>query len=270
MYYIVLFAIYSLVLLAFIPALKKPGNINSVKARKRLAREMLKGLSKWDVKNRKKRVKVLPLSYRVLYLSWYITNISLFIVVPILLIAFRSYVMEALYAPETTIYFLHMSEDSVSLYVLFFFGIFLGMVLSMGFSYLTYTKTIERADAIYQTGSFQTYPKKFILWLAFITIVIVLPIAIMCFNSYRLLTENEIIIKRAYSFSARVYPYSEIDFVEQRRHSIPRGNLESFSYVFYTKDGEMLPSIDIGGRHRALAILLETISENDIEIHENG
>ena len=270
MYYIVLFAVYFLVLLAFIPALKKPRDIDSEKARRKLAVEMLKRLSKSDRKDRRKRAKVLPRTHRVLYLSWYMTGISIFLIAPMFVSSFRSYIMEALYAPETTFFFVHHDEGSFSQYIFPFAGIALGMVLSMGLSYLTYTKTIERADVVYKLCSFQNCTKRFNIRLAFITIAIMFPIAVMSFNSYRLLTENEIVIKCAYSFSAGVYPYSEIGYVEQIRRGLPRRNYESFTFVFHTKDGKKLPSINIGDGHRVLAVLLEALRENDVDIYESG
>ena len=201
--------------IAFLAFIKRNGIDMNVKAESKetFHREKAKGLSKSDVSARKQRVKILPLYQRGLYWIWFFLNISFFVLFPAVLAMSRGFLMKKWFISDAVLYF---SDDKFSLIVIFFAGMFFGVSLSIGFSYITYTKTIAKADALYSMGSFQVYPKLFNFILALIGVVIMLPILIFSYNNYQYFTMDEMIQKPVFSFTEKVYPYSDIEYIEKK------------------------------------------------------
>lgn len=259
MYYIVSYIIYFLTLLILFRILRKPGDIDGAKAKDRFVTEMYKGLSKSDLKNRKKRVKSLRLYERFLYRLWFTFCIILLFAVPLLLIALRIFIQKKFYIPNFVIFYSNDSIDTPSAIVLLFGGMFLGAVISVGFSYLTYTDTIRKADKIYQTGSFQTYPFKFNIFMSFIIVLIVFPIMITSFNCYLFCTEDEIVEKSAFSLNENRYEYSNVSYIEQKTYTD-----DKIEYIAFMDNGKKLTIYD-GFDDEAV---LNVLHEYNIDIHQ--
>ena len=259
MYYTVSFTIYFILVLilciAFLLFKKKNDEEKNAKLEyaKTFVVEMEKGLSKSDVKSRKQRVKILPIYVRALYWIWFFITISFFIVFPAVLALARGVLIQQWFAPDTAIEF---SDNSISLLVIFFAGMLFGVSLSIGFSYLTYTRTIAKADAVYRMGSFQVYPKQLNFIIALIAVVTMLPILIFSFNNYQYFTEEEMVQKPVFAFSEKKYPYSEIEFIEKKIYT--DGEVSTIAHLQSNKKIELY-SVPIDSDNPELHYLIESL-----------
>lgn len=203
-----------------------------------LRREAYKGLSKSDVKYRKKRVKNLPLFDRFLYWLWFSSIIFLLCIgFPILPSVFRWLIIKYAVCPEGTI-FLHISGGSH-----FAFGVgsfFLGIPFLVAYSYLTNRGRLRKADLVYQMGSFQEYPKKMNIAVSAICGLIGLIIMIIPCNSYQYCTKDEIVNKSAFSINKTVYTAEQIDYAEEIKtmRTEKDGSYTYYRYKIITKDGD--------------------------------
>lgn len=209
---------------------------------------MMKGLSKSDVKYRKKRVKVLPFSQRFLYRIWVAACISFIFLIPITLMVSQYFVMNALYIPEAAVCV--MAHGGVSA-VLVFAGLFIGVVISIGFSYLTYSEKIKKVDLLYSIGSFQSYPKTANVFICFFLVLIMFPVVVFSYNSYTFCTEEEIVVKSAFAFTEKTYQFSEVTHITKKVFS--DGKRSYFAHtergkeikIFYGKEDEAEGLIDV-------------------------
>jgi len=273
MYYIIAFAVYIVTLSALMLAFKKLPNKKRMFAK---AAGSYTAAMKESTRSRNSRryrkmkrartKKALPLSHRFLYRLWMVFCISLFIIIPVAIWASRDFVMGTLYAPPDVVTFSY-GDNSPTIMVLLFAGMVLGIVLSMGFSYLTYIPTIRNADAVYQTGSFQTYSVKFNILLAFLLLLISLPPLIMSYNAYRYTTEDAIVVKPAFAFTERIYPFSEVDFVERRR----TGRTDSLTrdYIAVMQNGTRV-RLHSGNTRQDLSGLYAVFEMHGIEVINAG
>lgn len=158
----------------------------------------------------------------------------------------RPAVVKTLLISKPIIYF---NDNNLSIMVLFFGGMILGTAMSVGFSYLTYTDTIRKADQLYRMGSWQTYPLKFNILLSFICVLIAFPAVTMGYMSYQYCTQDEIVLKSAFSVSETRYDYSDITYVEQKTYK--NGNI---SYSAHADNGKRFEIYSGNGNPEMLRI----------------
>ncbi len=115
MYYLVSLFIYILIVFLFILYLKKPDIIEKQQFKEIFTKEMMKGLTKSDIRLRKKRVKVLPFFQRVLYWIWFSSIIAMLVLPAGVLCIVRYYIIDFCFVPESALY---IDLNSPSLLVL--------------------------------------------------------------------------------------------------------------------------------------------------------
>ncbi len=237
MYYIICFLIVLIWSLAAIYFAKLPIQEETRAFLNTLQHEAYKGLSKSDVKYRKKRVKNLPLFDRFLYWLWFWSLIFLLCIgFPLLPSVLRWLVIKYAVCPEGTI-FLHIPEGSHLAFICgsFFFGI----PFLVAYSYLTNRGRLRKADFVYQMGSFQEYPKKMNIVLSAICGLLGLLIMILPCNSYQYCTKSEIVNKSAFSIHETVYRTGQIDYAEEIETTRTEKDraITSYKYKIITEDG---------------------------------
>ena len=247
--------IYFLIVIIFVLYFKKPDKNEYRQFKEVFTKEMMKGQIKSDVKSRKKRVKVLPLYQRCLYLLWFSSIITMIFLPAVVLSIARVYLIDLFFVPENAFC---IDVNSPSLLV---FGIgvfFAGIPLLVAYSYLTNRGVIRKADLLYQLGSFQEYPKKANIYISGILLLIGLPLMIFGFNSYRYFNDKQIVVKSALSISEAVYSYSDVNYIE---HSYYKDDTSGYSIVI--KNGKSLTlNEDISLNPK----FIKTINDNHIEI----
>lgn len=174
--------------------------------------------------------KVLPLYQRFLYWLWFGSNVALIILPAIAFTLLRYYLIERLYIHDLAISF--MSGGGVD--IVFAVGSFMvGIPILVGYSYLTNRGIIQKADKLYQLGSFQEYPKRANIFICAVLLAIGLPIFILSFNSYSYITPEKIGIKSTFSIDEKTYEYSDIIYMEKKIYS--NG---AFKYKAHFKDNK--------------------------------
>lgn len=257
MYYLISFLIYFLIVLLFVLYIKKPKKKEQGQFIDTFNKEMMKGLSKSDVKSRKKRVKVLPLSQRFLYWIWFTSLVSMILLPTVVLSITRYFMIDFLFVPENA-FCIDLNSPS-----LFAFGagvFFAGIPFLVAYSYLTNRGVIKKADLLYQMGSFQEYPKRANIFISWILLIIGFPLMILGFNSYRYFNEDQIVVKSALSINETVYSYSDVDYIE---HSFYRDDTSDYTIVI--KNGKTLTLYDDISLDPKF---INIINENHIEIKD--
>lgn len=256
MYYILFIMLYALLLYLFKISVKYSVKEESSFSKSKLINETLKGLSKRDVKYRRKRIKALPFYKRFLYKAWYISVIFLLIILPVLLCAIRRLIIKAL-IPTYVTYF---ETDILATSVFLIGGLLIGVPITLVYSYLTNRGIIKQADLIYQLGSFQEYPKKVNIILSWLCVLIGLLIVFLPCNCYRYCTDDKIGIKKVFSLSEQAYTYPEINYVEK---VISGSEAVKSRYTFFTQDGESF----ILGENVTGDVIDNLLCEKDIEVY---
>lgn len=234
MYYIISLIIYisSLLFLVFLFKKYKNEKIPGKREEEKYVADVLKELNISHIKSRKKRMKALPLSDRILYRLWSLTTIALIIIVPAAIYLTQSFVIKWLYVPEDAIFF---RTNEIVLTVSLLSGAFLGAPIACGFSYLTYSENIKRAAALDRGLTFQPYSKIGNIILCFLTILIAVPVLVMCYNNYTYCTDEVIVKKPVLAFSENRYSYYDVELIEQETYS--DGKVE---YAARMKTGEKI------------------------------
>ena len=209
------------------------------------------------IRSRKKRVKSLPLYQRFVYWLWFCSIVILIFIQPVLFSVIRYYFIKSFYLPENCIYF---ETGPLSDLAFMFAGFLCGIPLMVAFSYLTNRGIVKEADALYELGSFQEYPRIISLILSIVLLVVGLPIGIMSFNNYRYCTDDQIGIKSSFSFTVKKYDYFEIQCVNRRKYT---GN--TFDYMIRLKNGKELHLAD-GVHHQTNESLNDLFRLKGIEI----
>jgi hypothetical protein len=255
MYYLISFLLYFLILFLIVITFRKPHKDENRKFKKVFIQEMMKGLSKSDVRSRKKRVKVLPLYQRILYWLWFTSVMTLIFLPMIVLSIARYYILEFFFIPDHAF---NIDFNTPSLLV-FGVGVFLaGIALAVAYSYLTNRGIIREADMLYQLGSFQEYPKKANVFISGILLAVGLPLMILGFNSCRYFTHDEIVVKSALSINEKTYLFSDVEYI---KHSLYVD--DTTSYTFVIKNGK---SITLFEDITINPEFMETIADHNIEI----
>jgi len=224
-YYLISFLLYFLILFLIVITFRKPHEDENRKFKKVFIQEMMKGLSKSDVRSRKRRVKVLPLYQRILYWFWFTSVMVLMFLPAIVLSIARYYILEFFFVPDNAFY---IDINTPSLLV-FGVGVFLaGIALDVAYSYLTNRGIIRKADMLYQLGSFQDYPKKANVFISGVLLAVGLPLMILGFNSYRYFTHDEIVVKSALSINETSYLFSDVEYI---KHSLYVDDTKSYTIV---------------------------------------
>lgn len=258
MYYLISLLLYLLIVLSLIMYLKKTKGKEKHKFKETFINEMMKGLTKSDVKSRKKRVKVLPLYQRFLYWLWFSSIMAMIILPTVVLSIARYYLIDIIFVPENA-FCIDINTPSL---LVFGVGVFFaGIPLLMAYSYLTNRGIIRKADLLYQLGSFQEYPQKMNILISGILFIIGIPLMILGFNSYRYFNDQQIVVKSALSINETIYSYSDVSYIQ---HSIYKDETSDFTIVL--KNGEEL---NINDDISLNSKFMKTINDNHIEIKDN-
>lgn len=225
MYYLICFLLYFLIIFLLLYVLKRISKVKNKKKSKKFKdvfiKELSKGLTKSDLKYRKRRVKVLPLWQRFLYKLWFSSMVIIIVIQPVLFCIARNLVIGNFFVSKDALYY---SSSSLSELV-FGIGAFMcGMPILVGYSYISNRGVIRKADLLYQMGSFQEYPVQENLFISILLLIIGLPMMIMSFNSYTYIERDEFAIKTAFSISEKHYYYSDLDYIERKTYSNDRVN----------------------------------------------
>lgn len=234
MYYITSLIIYisSLLFLSFLFKKHKHEKIFGKREEERYVADVLKELNISHIKSRKKRMKALPLSDIILYRLRSFIIIALVVIVPAVICLTQPYVIKNLYIPDDAIFYsINESAFTVSI----FRGAFLGATIAAGFSYLTYSERIKRASLLDRRLGFQFYSKTMNIALSFITVLIAVPILVMCYNNYIYCTDEVIVKKSVLAFSENRYPYNDVELIEKETYS--GGKVEYYARM---KTGERI------------------------------
>lgn len=257
MYYLIAFLIYSLIVLLFVLYVMTPSQMEKRQFKGVLVDEMMKSLTKSDVRSRKKRVKILPLYQRFLYWLWFSSIIAMIVVPAIVLSVARYYLIDYFFVPENA-FCIDLNTPAL---LVFGFGAFLtGIPVLVAYSYLTNRGIIRKADLLYQLGSFQEYPKRMNILISGVLMLIGLPLMMLGFNSYRYFSDEQITVKSALSSRETVYSYYDVSYIE---HSFYRDDTSGYSVIL--KNGTELSLNEDISRNQEF---INTINNNHIEIKD--
>jgi len=257
-YYAVTFSCYLLLFAVLFLYLKRPGREESRTLRQTYYSEGKKNRSKAERRSRKGRVKHLPLKQRVLFWLWHGSTVFLMVLPVALFALFRHYFTARFYIPESALGFCFSGASSFALCV---GSLLIGTVLSICFSYLTYTRSVAQADRLYRVSSVQEYSKRTNTFISVILTAVGLFAIILSFNCYRFVTPREIVIKPAFAIEEKTYRYIEVDFVEKRVSS----RYDTIDYTAYFSDGKKYMIFD---DERTEAVFVQLLEKNSIEIRD--
>lgn len=217
MYYVVCLLLYALVLFWFYRVIQTPVPRSQWRHFSGSFVEFgLQGLTKSDVRKRKRRTRALPAWLRFLYWVWFLTHFAIFLGIPILLVLLTHQIQGVLLVPESAFAF---SSNAGAMLVFLFGALFSSVAVTCFYGSITNRGVIREADRLYRMGSFAEYPALVNKILSGIFLLIGLPMMMLSLHSYTYFTDREIVFQGV--FASETVRYDEIEYakvwVQQRR-----------------------------------------------------
>lgn len=232
MYYTACLAIYIVIFLLVCRALRAAPKGHWSLYKDALMAEAYKCLTKYDVKMRRQRTRLLPLWQRFLYWVWFSMHFVLWFGTLILLAAFLHAIQGVFVVPEIA----YAHATGVGTVIAFGVGaFFLCFDLTYVFSTMTNRGMIKRADRLYQLGPFSAYPSSISKIICGLLLLAGLPFMMLSLPVCTFYTGNGIVFQGA--FSREVVPYHQMEEAQVSVTQTNSRNLNLDYVIRYQKNG---------------------------------